>query len=103
MAANYMPQNFHRPRDFVPERWLDNAPAEFANDDKAAFQPFSIGNRNCIGKNLAYAEMRLILAKVIYNFDMELDEKATGNWWDQKAWGVWWKGPLMVKLTAAKH
>ncbi|KAF2162336.1 hypothetical protein M409DRAFT_27340 [Zasmidium cellare ATCC 36951] len=103
MAVNFMPQNFHRAWDFVPERWLDDAPAEFANDDKAAFQPFTIGNRNCIGRNLAYAEMRLVLAKVIYNFDMELDEKATGNWWDQRAWGVWSKGPLMVKLTAAKH
>ena len=35
--------NFHRPDDFVPERWLADAPAEFAKDNKAAFQPMSVG------------------------------------------------------------
>ena len=34
---------FYRPDEFIPERWLSDAPAEFANDNKAAFQPFSLG------------------------------------------------------------
>lgn len=34
-------------------------------DDRQAFQPFVLGPRNCIGRNLAYAEIRLILAKVL--------------------------------------
>lgn len=42
------PKNFHLPDSFIPERWLGDA--RFANDKKEAFQPFSHGPRNCIGK-----------------------------------------------------
>lgn len=44
------PTNFHRPLEFIPERWLKDAPPEFENDDKACFKPFSVGPRDCIGK-----------------------------------------------------
>lgn len=51
-AVHRSPENFHRPAEFVPERWLedDNFPAEFRNDDRAVFHPFSIGPRDCLGK-----------------------------------------------------
>ena len=52
--------------------------------------------------SLAYAEMRLVLAKVLYNFDLEMDRRSDGrDWFDQKAWGVWFKGPLFVRVKAA--
>lgn len=70
---------------------------EFADDNRAALQPFAVGPRNCLGRNLAYAEMGLILAKVLYNFDLDLDAK-TGQWMDQKVYGIWGKKPLWVKL-----
>ncbi|KAK2050953.1 cytochrome P450, partial [Colletotrichum caudatum] len=57
-------ENFAFPDLFIPKRWLDED-ARFVNDKKEAFQLFSVGLRNCIGMNLAYAEMRFILAKVI--------------------------------------
>jgi len=40
--------NFKDPQKFIPERWLDDE--RFVNDKKAAFQPFSYGPRDCIGK-----------------------------------------------------
>jgi cytochrome P450 len=49
-AAYRYEQNFARPDDFVPERWLPNAPPEFTNDQKAVLQPFMVGPRGCIGK-----------------------------------------------------
>lgn len=53
--------------------------------------------------SLAYAEMRLILAKIIFNFDMQLDD-ASRNWYkDSKAYVVWQKPPLMVHLTPIKR
>lgn len=68
--------NFAHPERFAPERWLPNAPSDFANDKKEAFQPFSIGPRNCVGKNLAMAEMKLILARLVWQFDWQLaDDK----------------------------
>jgi hypothetical protein len=46
--------------------------------------------------------MRLIMAKVLWNFDLSIEESSR-NWKDQKAHLVWAKGPLMVKLTPVKR
>ncbi|KAH8655306.1 cytochrome P450 [Xylariales sp. PMI_506] len=91
--ANY----FDRPMEFIPERWLKTA-AGFSTDRKDCFQPFSYGPRVCIGKNLAYAEMRLILARLCWNFELRLSDLSR-DWLDQKAYGVWQKPPLYVHLT----
>lgn len=48
--------------------------------------------------------MRLILAKVIWHFDLALaPEHDQADWFDQKAWAVWWKKPLWVKVSVASH
>jgi cytochrome P450 len=49
LATNHSERNFHRANEFIPERWLERKDSEFANDDRAASQPFSVGSRNCIG------------------------------------------------------
>lgn len=57
-AANRSFHNFHRPEDFLPERWLPEGKLQngevtashFARDAKQVVQPFSYGPRNCIGK-----------------------------------------------------
>jgi hypothetical protein len=46
---------------------------------------------------MAYHEMRLILTKVLYNFDLELCPESE-NWTDQKVFTLWEKHPLIVKL-----
>ncbi|KKK19858.1 hypothetical protein P175DRAFT_0252155 [Aspergillus ochraceoroseus IBT 24754] len=89
------PENFKRPNEFLPERWLDDP--EFATDKKAALQPFSFGPRNCLGKNLAYHEMRILLANVLYNFDFTLAPSSLG-WEKQKAFLLWEKNKLMVRV-----
>lgn len=92
--------NFHRANEYIPERWLseaDGGSPEFANDDKAVFQPFSTGPRNCIGRNLAYAEMRVVMARLLFNFDMKL-EGTPPDWAHQNAPLLWTKKPLMVKM-----
>lgn len=47
--------------------------------------------------SLAYVEMRLILARMIINFEMELAEPDF-DWIDQKVYNLWEKPPLMLKL-----
>jgi hypothetical protein len=42
--------------------------------------------------------MRIILARMIFNFDMELDP-ASNDWMNQDAFILWEKPELMVKLT----
>lgn len=46
--------------------------------------------------------MRLTLAKILWNFDLELQEKSK-RWNEQSVHLVWVKGPLMVKLTPVKR
>ncbi|KAK1545892.1 hypothetical protein CPAR01_03394 [Colletotrichum paranaense] len=68
--ANHSPRNFKDPEAFIPERWIPGP--EYEPNTKEVVQPFSIGPRNCIGINLAWHEMRLILAKTLWNFDLSL-------------------------------
>ncbi|KAJ8122814.1 hypothetical protein ONZ43_g1088 [Nemania bipapillata] len=99
-AAGQDPINFHRPLEFVPERWMEDAPSEFQNDDKAVFRPFSVGPRDCIGKNLAWAEMRLILAQLVWNFDFLGIEHDSRLWIErQKIFSLWEKIPLNVCIA----
>jgi hypothetical protein len=48
--------------------------------------------------SLAYAEMRVIITRLIWNFDLALDERSR-NWLDQKMFTMWEKPDLLVKLT----
>ena len=85
---------------FLPERWFSDAPSRYAVDDREFLQPFNVGNRNCLGKNLAWAEMNLIFAKTVLAFDMEWSErnKEVGEWTDQKTFLLNEKKALYVKL-----
>lgn len=95
-ATNHSTRNYTSPSLFAPERWMGSE--KYKDDNRASLQPFSFGPRNCLGKNLAYAEMRLILAKVLFNFDLELEDKSK-NWMEnQKVFTLWEKPSLMVKL-----
>ncbi|KAK3388721.1 cytochrome P450 [Sordaria brevicollis] len=99
-ATNHNEQHFTKPFEYHPERWMHDP--QFAGDRLDAVQPFVIGPRNCLGKNLAYAEMRLILAKVIYNFDMQLADPSK-DWLDQQIFTLWDKHPLPVYLTPVQR
>ncbi|KAH6647193.1 cytochrome P450 [Truncatella angustata] len=100
-AINHDPNHWTKPMEFHPERFL-NDPI-FKGDKLDAMQPFSMGPRNCIGRNLAYAEMRLILAKIIYNFDMRIADESRGWLETQKMYGLWDKPPLEIFLSPIAH
>lgn len=90
--------NFVYSHAFLPERWLPDADPRFAADDKGVFEPFLVGSRSCIAKTLALAEIKLIITKVFWNFDLVLSEKNHGDWSDQKTYLINEKKPLYVKL-----
>ncbi|KAK1544664.1 isotrichodermin C-15 hydroxylase [Colletotrichum paranaense] len=95
-SANHSPDNWTKPWEFRPERFLETNKEEHNHLD--ALQAFSVGPRNCIGKNLAYAEMRLILARIVFDFDLQLAE-GNGSWIQrQRAFGLWDRIPLNVYL-----
>lgn len=93
--------NFYAPDKFMPERWLEDArddlSSPFYNDNRDILQPFSVGPRNCIGRELAYSESRVVLARVLWSFDLKLHEKS-GEWDKQRSYLLWEKPPLICKL-----
>ncbi|KAF5681251.1 cytochrome P-450 monooxygenase [Fusarium heterosporum] len=92
--------NFKDPERFIPERWMDDP--SYANDNRAVLQPFSAGPRDCIGKNLAHNEMRLLLTRLLWKFDLEILPENKG-WFDQRVFVFWEKRGLQVKLTAVNR
>ncbi|RKK47393.1 hypothetical protein BFJ67_g7792 [Fusarium oxysporum f. sp. cepae] len=96
------PSNFADPDSFRPERWLPTTHAlydeKYAGDNRAVFKPFSYGARDCIGKNLAYAELRVILSHILFKFDFEL-KPGQSDWHEkQTSFLVWDKDPLNITL-----
>ncbi|KAI4925621.1 alanine transaminase [Alternaria conjuncta] len=98
LAACHAPWNWHRPLDFIPERWLQTKDGEFVRDDRGASRPFSYGRHDCIGQTMAMNEMRLALAKLFWNFDISLSPNSEKWWITQKSYLVWEKKPLMVSI-----
>ena len=63
-------QNFGDPLAFRPERWLD-ANATGGAQDPSANIPFGSGPRICPGRTLALLEMKVVLAMLFGDFDVE--------------------------------
>ena len=75
------PSIFERPKDFVPERWLeeelnvaqeiekstsrDTRSAKSPMELKRFLVPFSKGTRQCVGMNLAYSELYLTIGTLL--------------------------------------
>jgi len=69
---------FPKPMEFIPERFLaDRTPFPdadlFKPAGKNAFQPFSVGPRNCIGQELAMIESKIVLALTARELDFVLE------------------------------
>ncbi|KIK71442.1 hypothetical protein GYMLUDRAFT_149556 [Collybiopsis luxurians FD-317 M1] len=62
--------------DFRPERWLglDQDRKELVNK---TFNPFSVGPRACVGRNLAYLELQIIIGSLARRWDFVLEEGLT--------------------------
>jgi hypothetical protein len=56
---------FHPADESLPGRWLATPDAAFAADRDEPLPPSRVGPHNCIGSQLAYAGMPLILATLI--------------------------------------
>ncbi|KJZ78165.1 hypothetical protein HIM_02203 [Hirsutella minnesotensis 3608] len=101
-ATFHNPVNFADPDAYKPERWLPATHPlyneRFSQDKKSVFKPFSYGPRDCIGKNLAFSELRLIISRLFFRFDFEL-LPGQERWHDnQRVYLLWDKGPLNIRL-----
>ncbi|KAL8968675.1 MAG: hypothetical protein Q9183_002353 [Haloplaca sp. 2 TL-2023] len=70
---------FPDPLRFIPERWLpedeEYKPTDQERQNLKDYSlPFSLGGRGCIGRNLAYMELSIVIASLVMGFDWELAE-----------------------------
>jgi cytochrome P450 len=68
---------------------------------KDASKPFLVGPRACLGINLAYMEMRIILARMVFEFDWELVSRDVDWERDVKLKILWQKPELRVRFRPA--
>ena len=61
---------FADPDKFLSDRW-----EEPTREMLDAFQPFSLGRRNCVGQSLARAEIFGIVARICSEFELEVEEE----------------------------
>ncbi|KAH9018440.1 putative P450 monooxygenase [Lactarius hengduanensis] len=66
---------FSDPDVFIPDRWL----GEDAKTLEAWLVSFSKGPRSCLGINLAYCELYLVIAGLFRRFDLTLDPERSGD------------------------
>ncbi|CAO2657794.1 Nn.00g039200.m01.CDS01 [Neocucurbitaria sp. VM-36] len=70
---------YPEPFTFRPERWIvaDDKNVGSSTESVAlaqsAFCAFSTGSRGCVGKNLAWLEMRIVIAKTLWMFEVKGD------------------------------
>lgn len=76
-CLSYSEEVFPDPFKFQPERWIlgEGATPESLATAESGFCAFSAGSRGCIGKNLAWLEMQIVMAKLIWNLEVRQDEK----------------------------
>ena len=71
---------------FWPDRWLiaeglAPPPVGSFTHNPNAFIPFSFGPSNCVGKNLALLEMRMVICASMQKFEMHFPDG-----WDRNCW-----------------
>ena len=115
-AINLPPYVLHRdlryfsplPDSFISERWLKqpDSNGKQAGDvkystDASAFVPFAGGFANCVGKNLAIVEMRMVVALLVQKFDMRFADGYDSRKWEENLedWFIVKTGELPVVLS----
>lgn len=86
-AIQHNGEYFPDPFVFKPARWIlqgevdgiEGVTPESLAIANSAFCPFSHGRASCVGKTIAYQEMSIILARIIWLYDMRLAAGAAGR------------------------
>jgi cytochrome P450 len=68
---------FPHPFKFDPTRWLTTNGG--TPEMKEAYMPFSKGPRMCIGIHLATMELKMILATILYGWELSVGERTTDD------------------------
>ena len=84
-ALHHNEEYYPNPFQYHPERWIGGD----VETVRSAFAAFGVGRTACIGKHLAYQEMRLVLGRMLWSFDMQfVGESVDGGTKDRRRDGV---------------
>ncbi|POR32440.1 Putative benzoate 4-monooxygenase cytochrome p450 [Tolypocladium paradoxum] len=86
-ALHHDSRYFPDPFKYQPERWIPDetladgtvVTPELVKRANSAFLPFSAGTRSCIGKPLAYMQMQVLYATLLYKYDFRLCQERWVN------------------------
>jgi len=81
-AAARSPSNFDAPEEYRPERWLhhDGNKSQASKDNLTASKPFGYGAKACLGVELAFAEVKLLMSKMLWHFDIRVYQDENLDW-----------------------
>ncbi|EEZ99364.1 cytochrome P450 4g15 [Tribolium castaneum] len=71
--AHRSPEHWEKPDEFYPEHF---APEAMSKRHPCAFIPFSAGPRRCIAQHYSYTYMKILLATIVLNYEIECRFKA---------------------------
>jgi cytochrome P450 len=84
---------FSNPDEYRPERWLEPGAAVL----QKVFMAFQQGGRACLGRNIAYLELQMIIATLVRRYEFVLPTPD----WELKTWEtiMGHTGELPVKIS----
>lgn len=85
------------PESFKPERWLGD-PTLQSGKEPPTILAFTLGSYQCLGITMAYLEMRIALAKILYSYDWEVLDGPKDYLAESKGYFLWHKPPYVVKF-----
>jgi cytochrome P450 len=94
LALSYSAKYFHEPEAWRPERWLHQAETDpespYFYDNRNGVRAFGWGPYNCVGEPLGWAWMRLIIAKMVWTFDLKISDTHNSSiaWDAQDVFGI---------------
>ncbi|KAI3936054.1 hypothetical protein MKW92_033229 [Papaver armeniacum] len=60
--------------EFKPERWIDDDGMLIRHENMSKFVTFNLGPRTCLGKDMAFTQIKTVVAAVLFNFQVEVLE-----------------------------
>ena len=75
IGLHYSEKYWENPEEFNPRRW-ENIDM---NKVKFCYFPFSVGHRDCAGKNLAYMEADIVSSIILNKYEIKFPENFDSN------------------------
>ena len=84
MHTHHNPEQWHRPEEFLPERFDPHDELFFKPGTKEvrhpkSYIPFIFGPRNCLGQSLARMELKVLLCRFLTTVEFEIKDELMQN------------------------